>query len=362
MTAHAKELMGPATFWSITSNPVIEDLFEKPAAYEITHVSLPETSDVFLIAPATANIIGKLANGIADDMLSTMALSATCPMVIAPAMNCNMYLNPVVVSNVEKLRQLGRIIVEPDSGRLACGDTGIGRLAEPDGIITVLEDVLAEKRLDYSGIRVLVSAGPTQEAIDPVRYISNRSSGKMGYALAAVAAKRGAQVTLVSGPSEQPVPVGVELVDVTTCDEMFQAVTARAAVADLFISAAAPADFAPAEILQQKIKKTQRLTLELEKTRDILAAVGQNKGRTILVGFAAETQNLIDNAQSKLISKNLDVIVGNDVSEGNDVFGSDTNQVVLISRDGETIRLPRISKTEVADRILDYIKQHFMEE
>lgn len=362
MTAHAKELVGPATFWSITSNPVIEDLFEKPAAYEITHVSLPETSDVFLIAPATANIIGKLANGIADDMLSTMALSATCPMVIAPAMNCNMYLNPVVVYNVEKLRQLGRIIVEPDSGRLACGDTGIGRLAEPDGIIAVLEDVLAEKRLDYSGIKILVSAGPTQEAIDPVRYISNRSSGKMGYALAAVAAKRGAQVTLISGPSELTAPIGVELVDVITCDEMFQAVTSRAVEADVFISAAAPADFAPVEILQQKIKKTQRLTLELEKTRDILAAVGQNKGRTILVGFAAETQNLIDNAQSKLTAKNLDVIVGNDVSEGSDVFGSDSNQVVLVSRDGETIHLPRMSKIEVADTILDYVKQHFMEE
>jgi phosphopantothenoylcysteine decarboxylase/phosphopantothenate--cysteine ligase len=356
MTAHAKELVGPATFWSITSNPVIEDLFEKPAAYKITHVSLPETSDIFLIAPATANIIGKLANGIADDMLSTMALSATCPMVIAPAMNCNMYLNPAVVSNVEKLRQLGRIIVEPDSGRLACGDTGIGRLADPYGIITVLGDVLSEKRLDYSGIKVLVSAGPTQEAIDPVRYISNKSSGKMGYALAAEAAKRGAQVTLVSGPSELKAPAGVEL------DEMFQAVTTRASDADVFISAAAPADFAPVEIVKQKIKKTQRLTLELEKTRDILAAVGQNKGRTILVGFAAETQNLIDNAQSKLNSKNLDVIVGNDVSEGSDVFGSDTNQVVLISRDSETIRLTRMSKIEIADRILDYIKQNFMEE
>ncbi len=361
MTEHALELVGTATFWGITSNDVITDLFEPPKQREIVHVSLSESADLMLIAPATANIIGKIANGIADDMLSTMAM-VTRRIVICPAMNVHMYENPVVQANLEKLRGLGFTIVEPESGRLACGDEGIGRLADPDKIVAVVEGLLAGEPKDYADKRVLVSAGPTREPIDPVRYISNRSSGKMGYAIAAEAAARGAQVTLVSGPTEIAPPSGVEVIGVETVCEMSEAIMSRAAESDVFISAAAPADFRSVDVRDQKIKKIERLTLELGKTEDILAAVGAAKGRTVVVGFAAETQDLEANAAEKLRRKNADLFVANYVGPGSDVFGADTNEVTLISRTGDKIALPKMSKRGVAKAILDYVSSNFLED
>jgi phosphopantothenoylcysteine decarboxylase/phosphopantothenate--cysteine ligase len=362
MTEHATYLIGKATFWSLTKNPVITGLFEEPTKPEIKHVSLPESADLFLIAPATANIIGKMANGIADDMLSTMALAVRCPVIIAPAMNVNMYTNPVVVANVDRLRQYEYIIIEPEMGMLACGAEGVGRLADPDIIVRRVEEVLIGGRRDYSGVNLLVTAGPTQEPIDPVRFITNRSSGKMGYAIADIAASRGANVTLISGPTDLEVPEGVEVVKVTTVHEMHDAVIERLDDVNMVVSAAAPADFTPAQVRDQKVKKSEKWTLELDKANDILEEVGQRKGDMILVGFAAETENIEEYAKGKLNKKNLDLIVANDVSPDSDVFGSDTNQVTLYSRTGDKVEWPRMSKREVAGAILDYVKNNFMEE
>jgi len=363
MTEHGAHFVGPSTFWGVTRNPVITGLFEPPTTTpEIKHISLPESADLLLIAPATANVIGKLANGIADDMLTTMALVVRCPVIIAPAMNAHMYKNPIVVANMDKLRQRGHIFIEAETGRLACGEEGIGRLADPEQILRVVEEALLGVPRDYAGRGVLVTAGPTQEPIDPVRYITNRSSGKMGYALAECAARRGAAVTLVSGPTELGAPAGVEVVKVRTVREMFEAVGNLVGEADLFISAAAPADFTPAEVSDEKIKKSDRLTLELDKAVDILAEVGKRKGRAILVGFAAETRDLEKYAAEKLKKKNLDLIIANDVSANSNTFGSDTNEVTLISRTGETIHWPRMSKREVANGILDYVRSNFLED
>lgn len=361
MTEHALKLVGTPTFWGITANDVITDLFEPPKKREIVHVSLSENADLMLIAPATANVIGKLANGIADDMLTTMAMVAR-RIVICPAMNVHMYENPIVAANIDKLRGLGYVIVEPEAGRLACGDEGIGRLADPDSIVRTVEELLAEGPNDYSGRSVLVSAGPTREPIDPVRYISNRSSGKMGYAIAAEAAARGADVTLVSGPTELDAPAGVDVIRVETVREMFDTVTSRAADCDVFISAAAPADFRPVELREQKIKKSERLALELGKTEDMLAHVGAAKGQTVVVGFAAETEDLETNAAEKLRRKNADLFVANYVGPGSDVFGGDMNEVTLISRKGDTVALPKMSKRDVAQAILDYVKSNFLED
>lgn len=362
MTEHATKLVGPATFWALTGNRVHTDLFEPPEKSDIPHVSIPESADLLLIAPATANIIGKLANGIADDMLSTMALVVRCPVIIAPAMNVRMYSNPVVVSNIDRLRQLGYAIAEAEPGRLACGEVGVGRLADPDAIVRLAEETLIGGPRDYSGVNVIVSAGPTHEPIDPVRYITNRSSGKMGYAIAENAAARGARVTLVSGPTSLEVPAGVELVSVKTVQEMHEAVVSRIESADLFVSAAAPADFTPAQVPDQKIKKAARWTLELDQAVDILEQAGRKKGNTVLVGFAAETTDLKKYAAEKLEKKNLDLVVANDVSAGSETFGSDWNQVTLISRTGEVVEWPRMSKREVAKCILDYVKNNFLEE
>lgn len=361
MTEHATKLVGEATFWGITGNDVITDLFAPPKNHEIVHVSLAESADLMLIAPATANIIGKLANGIADDMLTTMAMVAG-RIVVCPAMNVHMYQNAAVAANIERLRGFGHMIVEPESGRLACGDEGIGRLADPDKIVRIVEELLGGAQKDYTGKKVLVSAGPTREAIDPVRFISNRSSGRMGYAIAAEAAARWARVTLVSGPTELDPPAGVEIVPVETVREMYDAVVSRAGEADLFVSAAAPADFRPAKASEHKIKKSDHLTLELDKAEDILATVGASKGRTVLVGFAAETQDMEKRAADKLAAKNLDLIAANNVGPGSDVFGGDTNQVTLISRSGEKIALPKMPKREVAKAILDYVKSNFLED
>ncbi len=367
MTRHAAEFIGKATFWGITSNDVITDIFAppKPQSSGVAHVSLSEGADLMIIAPATADIIGKLANGIADDMLSTMAMVAR-RIVICPAMNVRMYRSPAVAANIERLRAFGHIIVDPESGRLACGDEGVGRLADPDKIVRVAEELLAstvgDAKMDYAGKRVLVSAGPTREPIDPIRFLSNRSSGKMGYAIAAEAVARGAKVTLVSGPTELDAPAGVEIVRVETVREMYDVITSRARQADVFVSASAPADFRPAEMRGNKIKKTEHFTLDLDKTEDILADVGASKGRTVLVGFAAETNDLERYAQGKLETKNLDLIAANNVGAGSDVFGGDSNQVMLISRNGEKIALPRMPKREVAKAILDYVKDNFLED
>lgn len=362
MTKHATHFVGPATFQALTRNQVITDWSEEPTSEEIIHVALPQSADLLLVAPATANIIGKMANGIADDMLSTMALVVKCPVIIAPAMNVNMYRNPLVVANLDRLRQFEHIIVEPDAGRLACGDEGVGRLADPDQIMRTVEEVLIGTQRDYSGKKIVVTAGPTREPIDPVRYITNRSSGKMGYAIADAAARRGAQVVLISGPTDLKEPAGVELVKVTTVQEMSEAVCQNFVGADIFISAAAPADFTPAQQRDQKVKKTEQWVLELDKAVDILASLGTRKGDAVLVGFAAETENLEEYAQSKLENKNLDLIVANDVSIGSETFGSDTNQVTLISRTGETVHWPRMSKREVANGILDYVRKNFLED
>jgi phosphopantothenoylcysteine decarboxylase/phosphopantothenate--cysteine ligase len=361
MTASALKLIQPATFWGITSNHVITDVFEPPRSREIVHIALPETADVMLIAPATANIIGKLANGIADDMLSTMALVAK-KIVICPAMNVHMYQNPVVTANIEKLRELGCEIIDAESGRLACGDTGPGRLAEPDDIVEYIENLLCESGKDYAGKSVLITAGPTHEPIDPVRYISNRSSGKMGYAIAQEAAARGAQVTLVSGPTDMCAPGGVEVVSVQTVREMYDEVLGRVADSDIFISAAAPADFRPVSAKTDKIKKSDHYTLELSQTEDILAAVGASKGNTVVVGFAAETENLLENAAHKLEAKKADLIVANYVGEGSEVFGGEDNEVTLISKDSSPITLPKMSKRKVAKEILDFVKSNFLED
>jgi len=357
MTRHATEFITPLTFRALTGNPVKTDLFAEPHEGEIEHISLSGSVDLLVIAPATANIIGKLAHGIADDWLSTAALVVKCPVIIAPAMNVNMFTNPVVVGNLERLTTLGYRVIQPEVGRLACGVEAIGRLADLDTIIAQAVSTLTGEQKDYTGVRVLITAGPTREPIDPVRYLSNYSSGKMGYAFAEAAANRGASVVVVSGPAEVPPPSNVEVVSVQTARQMYDAVMDRHAEADLIICAAAVADFSPSARSPRKIKKTnEHITLELDKTPDILGRVGEVKGGRLLVGFAAETEDLLKNAQEKLRSKNADLVVANEVGNGSDVFGSDTNQVTLVFSSGESESWPRMSKREVANRTLNVIK------
>ena len=362
MTEAACELIGPATFRALTRNPVLVKLFDEPNSAEITHIALPDRADLMLIAPATADIIGKFANGIADDMLSTVALVVRCPVLIAPAMNPRMYTNPLVIGNMERLKNLGWKLIEPDVGRMACGDEGIGRLAEPEKIVAEVLAVLYGGRRDLVGVRLLVTAGPTREPVDPVRFVSNYSSGKMGYAIADAAAERGGTVLLVSGPSELPEPYGAQVIRVQTADEMLHTVMDNLALSDIFISAAAVADYRPVKKADRKLKKERDvLDLELEKTEDILKNVGEIKGKRLVVGFAAETENLTKNAKQKLEEKKLDLIVANDVSEPESVFGNDTNTVTIISRTGETQSWPRMSKREVAHSILNYIMENLWE-
>jgi phosphopantothenoylcysteine decarboxylase/phosphopantothenate--cysteine ligase len=277
-------------------------------------------------------------------------------------MNPRMYANPIFAGNLDRLRQHGFVIVEPEEGRVACGDEGVGRLADIERILAVVEQTVAGGARDYSGVKVLVTAGPTREPIDPVRYISNRSSGKMGYAIAENAARRGAQVTLVSGPTELPDPRGVEIVRVTTVREMYEAVMSRVDGAQVVISAAAPADFTPREVRNEKIKKSERLTLELDRAVDILEAVSKKRNGKVLVGFAAETSNLEEHARAKLHKKNLDLIVANLISPESEPFGSDTNQVTLIAANGEKIEWPKMTKREIAAAILDYVKDQYLED
>lgn len=355
MTRHATEFVAPLTFETLTNHPVVVDMFMRNTPWEVEHISLAKRADAFLVAPASANFIGKLACGIADDMLSTTAMATTAPMVIAPAMNMNMYASAAVQENLGALQRRGALIVSPGVGRLACGDIGPGRLADLPDILDVVYAAL-EPRRDLEGRTVLITAGPTREAIDPVRFLSNRSSGKMGYALAAAAKARGAKVILVSGPTGLQAPAGCERVDILSAKEMYDAVMDRYAISDIIIKAAAPADFTPKSYAAQKIKKVpgqDELVLQLEKTPDIAAALGAVKGKRVLVGFAAETQKVLQHAKEKLRDKNMDIIAVNDVSQPDAGFDVDTNRIVLLNRDGEENALPLLSKREVADRILD---------
>jgi len=357
MTRNACQFVTPLTFAALSGRKVITGMFEEPGREAniesaIEHMAVAQAADLLLIAPATANLLGKMARGIADDFLTTLYLATKAPVVVAPAMNVNMWEHPAVRENVARLRERGVRVVEPEEGYLACGMTGAGRLASLDAILAVALEVLGLRR-DLQDETVLVTAGPTQEPIDPVRFISNRSSGKMGYAIAAAAARRGARTLLISGPTSLPPPDGVELVDVQTAAQMAQAVLARLEDATIVIKAAAVADFRPVTAAPQKIKKGGgKLSLDLEPAADILAEIGRRKGRRLVVGFSAETERLEANARKKLEEKNVDLMVANDVTQG--VFDSDYNTAVLITRQGAT-ELPRMTKAELAGRILDAV-------
>ena len=361
MTRAAQEFIAPLTFAALSGQRVIVDLFSTSARGEnnlesaIDHIAVAQSTDLLLVAPATADILAKFARGIADDFLSTLYLASTAPVVAAPAMNVNMWQHEATQENLATLRARGVRIVEPNEGYLACGMTGPGRLASQVEILKAVEEVL-RGRLDLDGERVLVTAGPTREDIDPVRFLSNRSSGKMGYAVARAAARRGAKVVLVTGPTALETPRGVERVDVRSAEDMLRAVEARFPECTLAVFAAAVADYRAVEPSESKIKRTQdALTLRLEPNPDILATVAREKGERLVVGFAAETDNVAENARKKLAQKNADVMVANDVTAEGAGFDVDTNMVTLLSSDGRDLPLPRLTKAEVAERILDEV-------
>lgn len=357
MTRSASKFIGKATIEALTGGPVYTELFEGPEGWLIPHIKLAREADLVLVAPATANIIGKAAHGLADDLLSTALLAATCPVIICPAMNINMYENKIVQDNLRRLGQFGYHIMEPDEGRLACGDAGRGRLPDPACIVDQVAAVVAcGGKQDYLGLTVLVTAGATREAIDPVRYISNHSSGKMGYAIAKAAVARGARVILISGATALTPPNGVAFIRAESALDMYDAVMEHYPVVDVAIKAAAVADYRPARAAGQKIKKKDTpLTLELEKNIDILLNMGMGKNGKILVGFAAETEDLINNARDKVLKKNLDFIVANDITQAGAGFGSDTNLVKLIYPDGRITALDLMNKLVLGHRILDEI-------
>lgn len=355
MTEHAKEFVTPLSFQSLSSNMVIYDMFEEPRAFEIQHISLAKKADVLLVAPATANIIGKVANGIADDMLSTTIMATKSQVIFAPAMNTNMYENPIVQNNIEKLKKYGYKFIEPGSGRLACGDMGKGKLADVDDICEIVESALYDKK-DLSGKKVLVSAGPTISKIDPVRYLTNNSSGKMGYEIAREARDRGAKVTLVSGPTNIKAPLGVNVINISTNEEMKNAIMDRQEEFDIIVMSAAVADYKAKHYSDKKIKKgNEDLVIEFERDSDILKLLGKVKKDNILVGFAAESNDLLENARGKLIKKNLDFIVANDISTNEYGFKSDFNKVTIISKSGEELVLDKMTKREVARNLFDTI-------
>jgi phosphopantothenoylcysteine decarboxylase/phosphopantothenate--cysteine ligase len=360
MTAAAQEFVRPLTFAALTGRKVVTQMFSPGGADEtlssaIEHIGVAQANEVLAVAPATADLIARFAHGLADDFLTTTYLAFTGPVVIAPAMNTNMWQHPATRENLETLRRRGHHIVEPGDGYLACGMVGPGRLAELEQIADAVE-AAAPRRKDLDGETILITAGPTQEPLDPVRYITNRSSGKMGYALAEAAAARGAKVTLVSGPVNLAPPRNVEVVKVRTAKEMRDAVFAHLEPAGIVIKSAAVADFHLAKVPDQKVKKTAaRISLELDPTPDILAELGRKKGDRLLIGFAAETQNVEQEAKRKLEAKNCDMLVGNYVGGSETGFESDLNEVVVATRTGPTISLPRASKREIADRIFDEI-------
>ncbi|MBU5454015.1 bifunctional phosphopantothenoylcysteine decarboxylase/phosphopantothenate--cysteine ligase CoaBC [Caproiciproducens sp. MSJ-32] len=358
MTNSATKFVTPLSFQSLSQNMVVTDMFAEPKAFEIQHISLAKKADIFLVVPATANIIGKVANGIADDMLSTTIMATKAKVIFAPAMNTNMYQNKIVQENIKKLKAYGYYFVQPDSGRLACGDVGEGKLADVDIIVSKVLEVIDKLEInkDLAGKKVLISAGPTIAPIDPVRYITNRSSGKMGYAIAEEAAARGADVILVSGPTNLEKPDGVKVIDVLTNEEMKNAILDNFTNSDIVIKAAAVTDYKIKNYSNEKIKKTEGdLNLSFVRDNDILKILGEKKANQILVGFAAESSNVVENAKRKIKGKNLDYIVANDITSADTGFGSDNNKVIIISKDGEEIYLDKMSKREVASRIFDII-------
>ena len=353
MTPAAEEFVRPLTFAALTGRKVLTNLFAIESAIE--HISVAQEHELLVVAPATADLIARMAHGLADDFLTTLYLAFTGPVVLAPAMNVNMWQHPATRANLDTLRGRGHRIVEPDSGYLACGMTGPGRLADPEIIAEAIAREVHQRR-DLEGETLLITAGPTQEPLDPVRYISNRSSGKMGYALAEAAVARGARVILISGPVHLPPPPGVEIINVRTAIEMREQVFAHLGPADIVIKAAAVADFHLSKVPDQKVKKTAaRISMELDPTPDILAELGRKKGDRLLIGFAAETQNLQQEARRKLESKNCDMVVGNLVGVSDSGFESDQNEVILVLRTGESIPLPRAPKREIADHIFDHV-------
>ena len=355
MTESATRFVAPLTFQSLSRRPVLTDLYAQDYEGQIAHIAAAGGADLFLVAPATAHTLAKFAHGLADDFLTNLFLAATCPVLLAPAMDAEMWRHPATQANVATLRQRGVQFVGPASGELASGLTGPGRLAEPAEIVGAVEALFARAR-DLAGRSVLVTAGPTYEPLDPVRFVGNRSSGRMGFALAEAAAARGARVLLVTGPTHLAPPPGVECIRVQTTQEMYEAVLARAEGTDAIIKAAAPADYRPAKVAPAKIKKGREiLTLELTPTPDILAELARRKGASVLVGFAAETEELVANAREKLRKKNLDLVVANDVGAKDAGFAAETNRVTLVSGDGEIEALPLLSKQEVAHRILDRV-------
>jgi phosphopantothenoylcysteine decarboxylase/phosphopantothenate--cysteine ligase len=352
MTESATKFIAPLTLRTITGRPVVTDMFELTSEFSIEHVALAESADVLVIAPATACIIAKLAAGISDDVLTCVGLATKAPILLAPAMNVNMFENSITQDNLGKLKARGFVIVDPAYGRLASGKIGLGRLAEVDKIIGAIQQALGRKG-DLAGKRVVVTAGGTQEPIDPVRHIGNRSSGKMGYAMAEAARDRGASVTLVTAPTSLPEPIGIEVTHIEMAIQMKEAVAKAAAKADVLIMAAAVADYQPKEVAKTKIRKeAPSLTLELVRTPDILTEV---EGDFLKVGFAAESRDTVANARQKLEKKQLDLIVANDITDKDSCFGADTNKVTIVDRDGKVEELPLLSKREVADKILDRV-------
>lgn len=358
MTDSATQFVTPLSFQSLSQNMVITDMFAEPKAWEIQHISLAQRADLFVVVPATANIIGKIANGIADDMLSTTIMATKAKVIFAPAMNTNMYENPIVQDNMKKLSSFGYEFIEPASGRLACGDVGKGKLAD---VNTIVERILSElnkeeKTRDLSGKKVLISAGPTQAPIDPVRFITNKSTGKMGYSIAEEAVERGAEVVLVSGPTNLIPPKGVKIVKITTNEEMKKAILEHFHNSDIVIKSAAVADYKAKEYSEKKIKKgAGDLTLTFTRDNDILMLLGELKNHQTLVGFAAESNDVIENAKKKLEKKNLDYIVANDITSTETGFGSDDNKVIIIDKTGKEISLEKMSKREVASNIFETI-------
>ena len=355
MTKNATNFINPITFETLTGHKCLIETFDRNFEFQVEHVSLAKQADMIMVAPASANVIGKLAHGIADDMLTTTILACKCPKLISPAMNTAMYENSIVQDNLKILEKYDYEVISPASGYLACGDTGAGKMPEPEVLLQYIERTLAEPK-DLTGKKILVTAGPTQENIDPVRYITNHSSGKMGYAVARAAMLRGAEVTLVSGQTALIPPMFVDYVQITTAEEMYQAVTERSDEQDIIIKAAAVADYRPKTVYENKVKKQDgQMSIELERTKDILAYLGAHKKKDqFLCGFSMETENMIGNSRAKLQKKNLDMIAANNVKVEGAGFQGDTNVMTLITQDQE-IALPLLSKEEVANKILDII-------
>lgn len=359
MTEHAQQFVTPLTFKEISGNKVAVSMWDSNQEFNVEHISLANWADAFVVAPATANILAKMANGIADDLLSTTLLAAQAPIIVCPAMNTGMYQNPITQENIAKLEAHGVTVMPPAVGYLACGVSGPGRLPEPQQIVEFIDAFFAKKDGDMVGLKVLVTAAGTREPIDPVRFVGNRSSGKMGYAIAQMAAQRGAEVLLVTGPSALPIPPNVKGVKVETTNEMLEAVMAAYEKMDVVIKAAAVADYRPRDVADQKIKKKtdDALTVVMDKNPDILKELGARKAHQVLVGFAAETQNLLDNAREKIIKKNLDMIVANDVTAAGAGFNTDTNIVKFLYPSGEVRSLEQMAKTEVANLLLDAVME-----